>query len=324
MFKTRITEMFDIEYPIIQGALANLSRAELVSAVSNAGGMGSLATAGISSAAELREEIRKTRSLTDKPFAVNLSFLPGGMISHEEVRDIVIEEGVSAVETIAMGKILEPILKPLKENRVKVIHKCTKVKHAISAQEQGVDAVAILGFGSDGHPGLDEISHMVQVPKAVESLKIPVIMAGGVADGRGFAAALSLGAEGVLMGTRFVTTKECPAHPKIKEWLLQAQETDTVLLGVAQGRPFRAIKNKNALEIMELEKRGANIEERLKLRSGERAAKAWREGDIDEGSFGCGQVIGIINEIVTVKEAIEEIVNEASTIIERLRSLAQA
>ncbi len=296
----------------------------MVSAVSNAGGLGSLAKAGISTAVELREEIRKTKSSTDKPFAINFSFLPGmRAVSPEEMRDIVIEEEVPVVETITIGKIPEHILNPLKESGVKRIHKCTRVKHAMSAEMEGADAVAILGFGADGHPGLDEITHMVQVPKAVESLKIPVIMAGGIADARGFVAALSLGAEGVLMGTRFLTTKECPIHPKIKEWLLQAQETDTVLVDVTHGLPSRELKNKNALEILELEKRGASLEEILKLRSGARAAKAWREGNIDGGSFGCGQVIGIIHEILTAKEVIEGIINEASTIIERLRSLAK-
>jgi nitronate monooxygenase len=324
MFKTRITEIFGIKYPIIQGALGYLSRAELVSAVSNAGGLGSLATAGISTITELREEIRKTKSLTDKPFAVNFTFLPGRVINHEETRDIIIEEGVPVVETIAVGKIPEHILKPLKENGVKRIHKCTRVRHAMSAETEGADAVAILGFGADGHPGLDEITHMAQIPKAAESLRIPVIMAGGIADARGFLAALSLGAEGVLMGTRFLTAKECPIHSNIRERLLQAQETDTVLVDATHGLPSRALKNKNALEILELEKKGASLEEILKLRSGERAAKAWKEGDIDGGSFGCGQVIGIIHEILTVKEIIEGIINEANAIIERLCSLAKA
>jgi len=324
MFETRVTEIFKIKYPIIQGALGYLSGPELVSAVSNAGGLGSLATAGILSTTKLREEIRKTKSLTDKPFAVNFSFLPGRGLKHEETRDIIIEEGVPVVETIATGKIPEHILKPLKESGVKRIHKCSKVSHAMSAEKEGADAVAILGFGADGHPGLDEISHMVNVPKAVESLKIPIIMAGGIADARGFIAALSLGAEGVLLGTRFLTTKECPIHPNIRERLLQAQETDTVMVDVTHGVPSRRWRNKITLEALEAEKKGASLEEMIEFLSGERAAKALREGDVEGGCFGCGQVIGIIHEIVTVKEVIEGIINEASAIIERLRLLAQA
>jgi len=185
-----------------------------------------------------------------------------------------------------------------------------------------VDAVALLGFGSDGHPGLDEIAHLVQIPKAAETLKIPFILAGAVADARGFVAALALGADGVLMGTRFLTAKECLVHPRIRERLLQADETDTVIVGVTHGFPGRRLINKPALEALELEKKGAPLEEVIKVLAGEKAYNALIEGDIDGGAFGCGQVIGIIHEILTAKEIIEEIISEATSIIGRLRSLA--
>ena len=322
MFKTRFTEMLGIEYPIMQGALAYLSKAELVSAVSNAGGLGSLAAmTGISGVDELRDEIRKVKSLTDKPFAVNLPFLPGARaMTHEQVAEVVIEERVAAVETI--GRIPPNILQSLKQNGVKIIHKCSKVRHAQAAEEQGVDAVALLGFGADGHPGLDEITHLVLVPKAAETLKIPVVAGGGISDARGFVAALVLGADAVLMGTRFLTAKECPIHPRIREWLLKAEETDTVLVNVTHGMPARRIINRTAQEVLELEKSGASLEEIIKVMSGERAYKAWTEGDIDGGAFGCGQVIGLIHEILTAKEIVEGIISEATNIISRLGSLA--
>ncbi len=284
--------------------------------------MGTLATTVPSSVDELRSEIRKIKSLTDQPFAVNIPLLLGRkLISDEQVVRVIIDEGVPIVETISAGRLPDNILSPLKQSGVKIIHKCTKVRHAQAAEQQGVDAVAILGFGADGQPGLDEITHLVQVPKAAEALKIPVIAAGAIADARGFVAALALGADAVLMGTRFLTARECPIHPRIREWLLQAEETDTVLVDIAHGNPSRTIKNKTAMGIIELEKRGASLEEILKLRSGQRTAKAWKEGNIDDGSFACGQVIGLINEILTAREIIEGIIGEAQTIVARLDSL---
>ncbi|MFC2052536.1 NAD(P)H-dependent flavin oxidoreductase [Chloroflexota bacterium] len=320
MFKTRFTEMLGVEYPIMQGSIGYLSRAELASAVSNAGGLGSLAMAGINSVDELRDEIHKMRSLTDKPFSVNLPFLPGATpVTHEQMVEVVIAEQVTAVETT--GRIPDNILQMLKQNGVKIIHKCNKVRHTQAAEQQGVDVAALLGFGSDGHPGMDEISLLVQIPKAVETLKIPVLVAGSIADARGFVAALALGADGVLMGTRFLTAKECPIHSKIREWLLQAEETDTILVNTTYGNPARRIRNRTALEILELEKQGASLEEILKLLSGARAFRAWTEGDIDGGAFGCGQVIGIIHEILPAKEIVGRIISEAGLIMQRLRNL---
>ena len=320
MFKTRFSEMMGIKYPIMQGSIAYLSRAELASAVSNAGGLGSLAIAGISTVNELRSEIRKIKSLTDKPFSVNMPFLPGARpISHEQMLEVIVDEKVIAVETT--GRIPDNILQMLKQNNVKIIHKCNKVKFAQSAEQQGIDVVALLGFGSDGHPGMDEISLLVQIPKAAETLKIPILVAGSIADARGFMAALAMGADGVLMGTRFLTAKECPIHPKIREWLLKAQETDTVMVNMLYGNPARRIRNKTAEEVLELEKKGASLEEILKLLSGARAFKAWTEGDIDGGAFGCGQVIGLINEILPAKEIIDRMINESKLIMQRLHDI---
>ncbi|MFC1990322.1 NAD(P)H-dependent flavin oxidoreductase [Chloroflexota bacterium] len=323
MFKTRFTEMLGIKYPIMQGSIAFLSRAELTSAVSNAGGLGSLAIAGINTVDELRDEIRKIKSLTDKPFSVNMPFLPGARpVSHEQMLEVIVTEKVIAVETT--GRIPDNIVQILRQNSVKIIHKCNKVKFAQSAEQQGVDVVALLGFGSDGHPGMDEISLLVQIPKAVDTLKIPVLVAGSISDARGFMAALAMGADGVLMGTRFLTASECPIHPKIREWMLKAQETDTVMVNTLYGNPARRIRNKTAEEVLELEKQGAPLEEILKLLSGVRAFKAWTEGDIDGGAFGCGQVIGLINEILPTKEIIDRIINESKLITQRLNDLETA
>ena len=321
--KTRFTELLGIKYPIMQGALGYLSKAEMVSAVSNAGGLGSLAVSGLSGVDGLRNEIRKTKSLTDKPFAVNLSLLPGARsMTHEQMVRVVIEEGVAAVETIAGGRIPENICQPLKQNGVKIIHKCSKVTHAQSAEDQGVDVVALLGFGSDGHPGIDEITALANIPRAAETLKIPIIAAGGIADARGFVAALALGADGVLMGTRFLVSKECPIHPRVKEWIRQAKETDTVLVDVHHGHPMRRLKNKAALEALELEKSGAPLEEIIKVLSGAKANKALiEEGDIDGGAIGCGQIIGIIHDILSAKEIIDSIINGVEPIMQRIQKI---
>ena len=322
MFETRFTKLFGIKYPIMQGSLGYLSHAELVSAVSNAGGLGSLVITGFDNVEELRAEIRKTRSMTDKPFSVNLPFLPGEqLMPYEDITRIVCEEKVAAVEVISQGKIPDDIFNLLKKNDVKIIHKLSKVKHALSSQKQGVDAIALLGYGSDGHPGLDEITHLVEIPKAADVLDIPFLMAGSVADARGFVAALAMGADGVLMGTRFLMAAECPVHPNIKNWMIQQEEGDAVLVDVTHGFPMRRIKNKPALKALELEKSGAPLEEIIEVTSGRKAGKAWREGDIDGGAFGCGQVIGLINEIKTAKEIIDDIINESKTIINRLNSL---
>ena len=214
MFKTRITEMFGIEYPIIQGALMWLSRAELVSAVSNAGGLGIMASLTFPTIKELRQEIRKIKSMTDKPFAVNITILPTiRPVNYEEYINAAIEEGVDIIETA--GRNPEPYMKELKDAKVKVIHKVSRVRDVKTAERLGVDAVTIVGFEAAGHPGMDEVTSLVLIPLSVDAVKIPVIAGGGIGDARGFVAALALGAEGVLMGTRFMASRECAVHPKL-------------------------------------------------------------------------------------------------------------
>ena len=317
MFKTRITELFGIKYPIIAGAMQLLSRAELVAAVSNAGGLGLLASTTFENKEELREEIRKTKSLTDKPFGVNLNLFPMmRQRSVEEDIDLFIDEGVGIVES--SGASPEPYVPLLKEAGIKIIHKVPAVRFARKAESVGVDAVTIVGFECAGHPGMDDVTSLILVPLTVDAVKIPVAAGGGFCDARSFVAALALGADGVVMGTRFVATHECIAHPKIKEWLVTAKETDTTLIDRSLGLPMRVIKNKPAEKALEMDKRGASLEELLTVISGELGRKAWMKGDIDAGVVSLGMAIGRIHEIVSVKEVIDGIIEEAKAICKRL------
>jgi len=317
MFKTRITELFGIKYPIICGGMHLLSRAELVAAVSNAGGLGILASTTFATKEELQEEIRKTKSLTDKPFGVNLNLFPMmRQRSVEEDIDLFIDEGVEIIES--SGASPEPYVPRLKEAGIKIMHKVPGVRFAQKAERVGADAVAIVGFECAGHPGMDDVTSLILVPLTVDAVKIPVVAGGGFCDARSFVAALALGADGVVMGTRFVATHECIAHPKIKEWLVKAKETDTTLIDRSIGLPMRVIKNEPAEKALEMDKRGASLEELLTVISGELGRKAWLEGDVDAGVVSLGMAVGRIHEILSVKEVIDDIIEEAKDICKRL------
>jgi len=317
MFKTRITELFGIKYPIIAGGMHLLSRAELVAAVSNAGGLGILASTTFETKKELREEIQKTRSLTKKPFGVNLNLFPMmRQRSVEEDIELFIDEDVGIVES--SGASPEPYVPRLKEAGVKIIHKVPAVRFAKKAESVGVDAVTIVGFECAGHPGMDDVTSLILIPLTADAVKIPVVAGGGFCDARSFVAALALGADGVTMGTRFVATHECIVHPKIKEWLVEARETDTTLIDRSLGLPMRVIKNKPAEKSLEMDKRGASLEELLTVIGGELGRKAWIEGDIDAGVVSLGMAVGRIHEIVSVKKVIDDIIEEAQGICERL------
>lgn len=321
MFQTRVTELFGIQYPIVQGAMHWLSGAELVAAVSNAGGLGIIASAMFPSPEELREEIKKTKSMTDKPFGVNINLFPTMRpVNLEDYIETAIGEGVSIFET--SGRSPEPYMKCFEEAGVKVMHKVARVRDAITAERAGANTVAIVGFEAGGHPGMEDITSTVHIPLAAQSVKIPVIAGGGIADARGFVAALALGAEGVVMGTRFLLTSECPAHPKAKEWYLKARETDTITIERSIKNVSRCLRNKVAEEVLELENRGAPLEELLPLVSGLRAKKVLEGGDIEAGVASCGQVVGLIDKIVTVKEVIDNIIGGAKEIVTRLSAIA--
>jgi NAD(P)H-dependent flavin oxidoreductase YrpB (nitropropane dioxygenase family) len=320
MFKTRVTEMLAIEYPIIQGAMQWLARAELAAAVSNAGGLGIVSSFTFPDAGKLRQEIKKTRSLTDKPFAVNVTLLPTiRPINIEEYINVAIEEGVGIIETA--GRNPRQYMKLLKDGGVTVLHKVASVRALKTAERIGVDAVTIVGFEEGGNPGLDDVPTSVLIPIAVDSVTIPVIAAGGIGDARGFVAVLALGAEGVLMGTRFMLSKECPLHPRIKEWLLQATERDTMMIMRSISNPERVASNDFARSILQMEGKGATLEELIPMISGLRQQAALDKGDIDEVMLPCGQAVGLIHDIPSVREIIEGIISEARVVGQRLSNM---
>ena len=321
MLRTRITEMLGIEYPVIQGGMMWLATAELAAAVSNAGGLGIIAALSCEDGDGLRKEIDKCRRLTDKPFGVNISMLPDLATDEriEELVDAVAGEQVTAVETA--GRTPEPYLPRLKRAGIKVIHKCTSVRHAQTAERLGVDAVVIVGFEAAGHPGMDEVTTFILLQKASRAVTIPVIVAGGIFDARGFVAALALGAEGVLMGTRFMLTRECWAHERIKAWLTKATELDTMIIERSINNAARVIKNEPAARTLAMEERGATLAELLTVISGRLARQAYQAGDRDAGVISCGQVIGLIDTVPAVKEVMVEIIDGARAIYRRLGTI---
>jgi NAD(P)H-dependent flavin oxidoreductase YrpB (nitropropane dioxygenase family) len=317
MFKTRITEMFGIEYPIIQGAMQWLARAELAAAVSNAGGLGIISALTFPTTKELRQEIRKAKELTDKPFAVNITLLPTiRAVNYEEYIETALEEGVKIIEMA--GRSPKPYMKLLKDAKVKIMHKVARVKDAKAVERLGVDAVTIVGFEAAGHPGMDNVTSLVLIPLAVDAVKIPVIAGGGIGDARGFVATLALGAEGVLMGTRFMATKECFLPAKIQEWLINARETDTLIIERSIKNAARVMKTEFSQAVLELEEKGATLEELLPFISGERSKQSYISGDVNDGVIACGQAVGLIRDIPSVKELIDGIIKEAKLISQRL------
>ncbi len=315
--KTRITELFGVDYPIIQGGMMWVSRAELVAAVSNAGGLGILSALTFPSPEELAAEIKRTRELTDKTFGVNITLLP--TLRPKDIDgyfDVVIKGGIKVVETA--GRSPEPYMERLKVAGVKVIHKCTAVRFARKAERIGCDAVSIDGFECAGFPGEEDITSLILIPLTADALEIPVVASGGFGDGRGLVAALALGAEGVNMGTRFMATQESPIHARVKEWLVQASERDTVLLLRSLRNTERILRNPAAEKVLEMEKQGATLEELAPFITGKEGEKLLETGDLDKGLLGVGQVVGLIHDIPTVKQLIDGIVHEAEEVISHL------
>jgi NAD(P)H-dependent flavin oxidoreductase YrpB (nitropropane dioxygenase family) len=321
MFETRLTKLLGIKHPIIQGGLQWLATAQLASAVSEAGGLGIISSLSFPDQDSLRKEIRRIREMTKNPFGVNLPMLPELTKDDrtEEVLEILLEEGVPVVETA--GRSPEPFIQKIKSGGIKLIHKVPSARFAKKAESIGADAVTIVGFECGGHPGMDDVTSLVLIPTVASSLRIPVIAGGGIADARGFIAALALGADGVLMGTRFVATQECPAHPKIKEWLVKARETDTMVIQRSIRNAARTIKNKAAEKALAMEEGGASLEELLTVISGRIGQKALLEGDLEGAIIACGQCVGLIHEIKSVKQVMEEIIQGAQSILQRLNSL---
>lgn len=317
MLQTRITELFGIKYPIIQGGMGWLGLAELVAAVSDAGGLGILGSATHPNPEILREEIHKVRKLTDKPFGVNIVMLPAlRELPNDGFVQVICEEGVPIVETAAgrPGKYIDI----LKRANVKIMHKVGSVQHALNAQRLGYDAVEVVGFESAGYPLPDDITLWNLVPRIVDALQIPVSSAGGTADFRQFTAALALGADAVTCGTIFMATEECVAHPNLKQRLIDASECDTVMIQRTINNQTRVFKNEAALKVLEMEARKASFEELVTLISGERGRKAYIEGDVDYGTIACGQGVGLIKDIPTVKDVIDRMVTGAEDLLSRL------
>jgi NADH:quinone reductase (non-electrogenic) len=318
--KTRITEMFGIEHPIIQGGMHYVGFAEMAAAVSNAGGLGIITALTQPSAAALAEEIAKCRAMTDKPFGVNFTFLP--VVNSPDYPGMVkaiLEGGVKAVETA--GNNPQAVLPALKEAGVKVIHKCTAVRHALKAERIGCDAVSVDGFECGGHPGEDDIPNFILLPRAADELKIPFVASGGMADGRSLVAALALGADGMNMGTRFIATKEAPVHENVKQALVAASELDTRLVMRPLRNTERVLTNAAVERLLQKERDlGADLKfEDIAAEVAGVYPKIMKEGTMDAGAWSCGMVAGLIHDIPTCKELIDRIMAEAHGIItERL------
>jgi nitronate monooxygenase len=316
--KTRITELFGVEHPIIQGGLMWIATAELTSAVANAGAMGFMTALTHETPEGLREEIHKCRDMTDKPFGINLTFLPSlRQPDYAGYLQVCAEEGIEFIETA--GRNPEPFMPHLKAAGMKVIHKCTSVRHARKAQTIGCDAVAIDGFECAGHPGEDDVTSLVLLPATADALDIPIVASGGFGDGRGLVAALVLGADGMNMGTRFVATQETPIHPAIKRAIVDHGETDTTLIMRTLRNTERVLNNETARTVLEIESTGtATINDLIPYVSGRRGLQeVVRHGNVDGGTISVGQVMGIIHDIPTVGELIDRIMKEAEDLISR-------
>ena len=316
--RTRITELFGIEYPIICGGILWLATPELCAAISNAGGLGNITACNYNSGEELREAIQRARQLTDKPFGVNITLFPSMRLTEEVFDDffrVCAEEKVTAIEV--SGRPAAKYLEMCREAGIKMMHKVGAVRHALNIERLGYDAVIALGFEAGGHPLSDDVASTVLLPRIVESVKIPVISAGGIADGRGLAAALSLGAEGVLMGTRFIATRECPVHSRIQEELIKREEQETALVCKSINLQGRALKNELALKVLKLEEEGADLTDLVSLMSGRRALSAWQEGDVEGAALMVGQSVGLIKDIVSCRELMESMVQEARETFEK-------
>lgn len=316
MIKTAATELLGIEHPIVQGGMMGVGRAELASAVSNAGALGIITALTQPTPEDLEKEIKRTREMTDKPFGVNLTLLPTiKPVPYEEYARAIVEGGIKIVETA--GRSPEQFMPLFKEAGVKVIHKCTSVRHALKAEKIGCDMVSIDGFECAGHPGEDDIPGLVLIPVAASALKIPMIASGGFGDGRGLAAALALGADGINMGTRFVATKEAPVHENLKKRMVEATELDTALIFRTLRNTARVFKNSVAEKVVEIEAQPGptNFEDLAPLVAGVKGREVMEKGDLEYGIWTAGMVMGLIKDIPDCKTLVERIVADAQEII---------
>lgn len=322
MLKTRITDLFGIEHPVIQGGMQWVGYAELVSAVSNAGALGILTALTQPSPEDLAKEIERTRGMTDKPFGVNLTVLPTiNPPPYEEYAQAIVGSGVKIVETA--GRSPEPFMELFKEYDVKVIHKCTSVRHALKAQSVGVSAITIDGFECAGHPGEDDIPSLVLLPQAAEALDVPVAGCGGFSDAKSMVAALALGGEAIVMGTRFMATKEAGIHQNVKDKMTEADELSTNLMFRTMHNTARVFKNSVSDQVVDIESTGtASFEDVKDLVAGQRGRVVFEEGDLEYGIWSAGISVARVKDVPTCKEMVSRLVSEAEEIIDgRLQSV---
>jgi NADH:quinone reductase (non-electrogenic) len=312
--KTRFTELFGVEHPIAQGGMQWVGRAELVAAVANAGALGFITALTQPTPEALTKEIARCRDLTDKPFGVNLTILPAIVPPpYAEYRAAIIESGVKIVETA--GYKPQEHVDHFKQHGIKVIHKCTAVRHALSAERMGVDAISIDGFECAGHPGEDDIPGLILIPAAADKVKIPMIASGGFGDARGLVAALALGAEGINMGTRFMCTKESPIHENVKRQMVENDERATDLIFRTMHNTSRVAKNAVSQQVVALERQGAKFEDVRELVAGSRGKVVYETGDPDHGIWSAGMIQGLIHDIPSCQELVTRIVAGAEQII---------
>ncbi len=320
MFQTKITELLGIKYPIIGGTLMWITTSEFTAAISNAGGLGVLASAMYDTRDAFAEAIDRIHDLTDKPFAVNINLFPMMRpIDNNEYVDVLMEKGVKIVETSGHSAP-EDLCQRFKEAGMIWIHKCVGVRYALKVQDMGADVITVVGYENGGATGKLDIGTLVLVPRVVESLKVPVIGGGGVADGRGLVAVMALGAEGVIIGTRLMSTQEAPIHDNLKQALLQAGELDTMLIMRSIGATHRVWANTAAKKCAELEAEQAGLPELLRIVAGEKAKLMYHKGDLDAGVISCGQCIGMVHDIPTVQELFDGIIAQATDIAKNLVS----
>ncbi len=316
--KTRITELLKIKYPIIQGGMHYVGFAELAAAVSNAGGLGTITALTQKTPGDLANEISKCKDLTENPFAVNLTFLPSlATPDYPGYVKAIIDGGVKIVETA--GRNPQQVMPYLKDAGIKVIHKCTSVRHSLKAQEIGCDAVSVDGFECGGHPGEDDIPNFILLPRAADELEIPFVASGGMADGRSLVAAMALGADGMNMGTRFIATKEAPVHENVKQALLAASELDTKLVMRPLRNTERVLKNNAAIRLLEKERalgEKLTIDDVIDEVAGV-YPKVMLDGQMEAGVWSCGMVAGLIHDIPTCAELVARIMSEARSILEK-------
>ena len=324
--KTRITELFNIQHPIIQGGMHYVGFAELASAVSNAGGLGIITGLTQKTPKDLAKEIAKCHEMTDKPFGVNLTFLPTvAAPDYPGYIDAIIDGGIRIVETA--GRNPQPYMEQLKKADIKVIHKCTSVRHSLKAEAIGCDAVSVDGFECGGHPGEDDMPNMILLPRAAEELKIPFVASGGMADARSLVASLAMGADGMNMGTRFMATKEAPCHERVKEAIINATELDTRLVMRPLRNTERVLNNSAVEKLLEKEKElGSNIKfEDIMDEVAGVYPKVMLDGEMEAGAWSCGMVVGLINDIPSCQELIDGIMSEADKLItKRLEGMLSA